>query len=501
MKKNHIIAALVFMMLPVMAGAQALKGSYFLENSVNGHQLNPAFAPRANYFQLPVIGNFGSGFYTNLEIGTFLYPLSNGKLGTFLHPEVSMKQFERTMPKHPHLDEDFSTTLLSFGFYTKNKAFWTFTLDMRETLDVDLPRDLFVFMKKGAGMTGGSFNVGNVNMYAAAAVQASLGYSREFVKNLRTGIKVRVVAPVAYAGINLENVRLDASPEKWTIKAEGYADGVVQGLDVSLPEAESPDEVFTMPSFGFDLNKLLQNKVVAGIGYSFDLGARYILEVGSFIDGLTFSASVTDLGQIFYKNEAVSSFKTSGQVEWVGIEEISLDTELDMDSYVEDMMGKLKDLAKLQEVNRDKDLVKSTMPRLYLGVEMPFLKRKMSVGLLYSSRLSHSYARRELTVSYNLKPTKAFALGLNYSFLNSANTIGAMMEITPKVGPAIYFGFDYFPIKYAALPLKEPISVPMTKINIENVPIPIALRMNFNFGVSFNMGSKYVNPKKDKKNK
>ena len=96
MKKNYIIAALVFIMLPVMAGAQVLKGSYFLDNSVNAHKLNPAFAPRANYFQLPVIGNLGAGAYTNLDMGTFLYPLDNGKLGTFLHPEVSMKKFERS---------------------------------------------------------------------------------------------------------------------------------------------------------------------------------------------------------------------------------------------------------------------------------------------------------------------------------------------------------------------------------------------------------------------
>ena len=95
MKKNIIVFVLALIMMPMLAGAQALKGSYFLENSLNGHQMNPAFAPRANYFQLLPIANMGVGTYTNLDMKTFLYPVSSGKLGTFLHPEVSVQQFDR----------------------------------------------------------------------------------------------------------------------------------------------------------------------------------------------------------------------------------------------------------------------------------------------------------------------------------------------------------------------------------------------------------------------
>lgn len=498
MKKNHIIAALVFMMLPVMAGAQVLKGSYFLDNSVNAHKLNPAFGPRANYFQLPVIGNLGFSVGTNLELNTFLYPLDNGMIGTFLHPDVSLKQFDKALPKHIHLDTEFNTTILSFGFYNKNKAFWNFTLDTRELIDIDLPRDLFMFMKKGTGMSGESFNVGNMNMYATAAVQASLGYSREFIKNLRTGIKVRLVAPITYVGFNLENVRLNTSEDKWSIQTEGYAYGVVQGLETNMPENAGPD--FVMPEGGFDLNKMLANKVLAGMGYSLDLGVRYTLEIGSIIDGLTVSASVTDLGQVFYKDEAISGFKTQGHIEWTGIQEFNPENEFDAGAFTDDLLGDAKDLMNLSEIEGGKPLVRSTMPRIYIGAEVPLLTRKMTLGLLYSSRLSHSYSRNELTLSYNLKPTKGFALGLNYSFLNTRNTMGAILEFTPKVGPAFYIGCDYIPIKFAAIPLKEPVVVPPI-LNLKNIPIPLSYRFNLNFGFSFNMGSKYVNPKKVKKNK
>ena len=96
MKKYHIIAAFLLLM-PLMAGAQVLKGSYFLDNSVNRHRMNPAFAPRANYLQLPGLGNTSVGALSNLEIPTFLYPV-DGQLATFLHPSVSVKDLSDNPP-------------------------------------------------------------------------------------------------------------------------------------------------------------------------------------------------------------------------------------------------------------------------------------------------------------------------------------------------------------------------------------------------------------------
>ena len=82
MKKNNILLAFVLLMLPLFAEAQVIKGSYFLDHSVNSHKMNPAFAPRANYFQLPVLGYTGFGLYSNVDVPLLTYPV-NGKLGTF----------------------------------------------------------------------------------------------------------------------------------------------------------------------------------------------------------------------------------------------------------------------------------------------------------------------------------------------------------------------------------------------------------------------------------
>ena len=111
------------MLLPLMAGAQALKGSYFLDNSLQRHRLNPAFAPRADYFSLPVISNFGLGVYGNVGPADFLYP-KNGELYTFLNQNVTMEEFSKNLPARPMIDLDVDTDIFNFGFSAMG-GFWT----------------------------------------------------------------------------------------------------------------------------------------------------------------------------------------------------------------------------------------------------------------------------------------------------------------------------------------------------------------------------------------
>jgi hypothetical protein len=475
MKRHHIIAA-VLLLMPLMAGAQALKGSYFLDNSVNRHRMNPAFAPRANYLQLPGLGNLSVGAMSNLDIPTFFYPV-NGELATFLHPSVTVSEFDRALANHPQLDAEASANILNFGFFTKRKSFWTFDLSVNAAIDVDLPRDLFMFLKKGAGTQGESFNVANLNAYATGYVSAALGYSRDIMEGLRVGAKVRFIAPVGYAALNLENMRINTGKDKWTIQTEGYAYAAVQGLEADVPEDEM------IPEFDFDPDRFLEKKGMAGYGGSIDLGAEYRLNVGSAFDGLTLSAAVTDLGAIFYDTDAVKAYSTNGRVDWVGFQNISPDNA-DFEAAIDDLMSSAEGLLNLKEEAVPAKFSRSTMPRVYAGVEMPFLRRSMSVGLLYSGRFSHSYYRQELTASYNLKPLKWFALGLNYSFLNTTRTMGAILEITPKAGFNFCLGCDYVPVSFAPAPmLSEMMDIP-EKYSM----LPMAMRLNLHFGLSLAIG-------------
>ena len=485
MKNKYIAIAVLLLLIPMLAGAQALKGSYFIDNSMNRHRMNPAFSPRSNYLLLPAISNTSVGFGTNLDMDSFLYP-KDGKLMTFLNQNVSIDEFQKNFPKYPHLDVEAYTNVLSFGFYTKKKSFWNFDLDVRMMADVDLPSDLFLFLKKGTGTVGQTYNIGNINMYASGAVQAALGYSRDIAKGLRIGIKARVIAPLAYAGVNLEKVSLTTGQDEWLINTEGYAYAAMQGLDIDLPEPNS------VPTVGFDLNKMLANKVLAGLGYSFDLGFEYKYEAKGFFNGIRLSAAVTDLGMIRYSKDAVSSFKSAGSLRWAGLDKMSLENT-DYEAAFDEFLNNAEGLLNLEEASAD-SFKKSTMPRVYAGVEIPFMWNRMSVGLLYSARKSHSYLRQELTASYNLKLFKGLALGANYSFMNTGGTFGWIIEITPKTGLSLYLGGDYLPYAFAEVPmLEDMLGAPtiMNNLGYDTWMLPMSYRLNLNFGIGLTFGSKY----------
>lgn len=473
--KRTIIVAMLAALLPIGAGAQALRGSYFMDNSVNRNKMNPAFAPRSSYFQIPAIGNMSAGAVSNMGMSTFLYP-SGEELLTFLHKDVSVEHFDKALAKYPRIDVDAYTNVLNFGFYNKHKAFWTFDLSVRAGVDVDVPRDLFMFVKKGTGTSGQRFNIANAHAYASASVQAALGWSRNVSEGVRIGVKARFIAPVAYAALNLDNVLLTTSEEKWTVETKGSLYGAMHGLELSLPEGEK------IPQVGFDLERMLANKVLAGYGGSVDLGIEWQIVKKGFFKGLQLSAAVTDLGVISYMPEALTSYSTAGKLEWSGFQDVSMDNadfQAAFDDFLEEAEG---ELLNFKEEDVDGGLVRSSMPSVYAGVEIPILWNRVSFGLLYSGRFSHSYYRQEVMASCNLMPVKWLALGVNYSICNTRDTFGWLIEFTPKAGINLCLGCDYLPYKWTPAPILE--SDVLTHL-------PTALAANVHFGLSLALGSKY----------
>ncbi len=467
-KKIFAIAAMMLLM-PMMAGAQALKGSYFLDNSLDRHQLNPAFSPSESYFQIPVIGNFGMGMTTNMKMSTFLYP-ADGQLYTFLNKNVSLERFDASLPRRPYADMTGDMNLVNFG-WRRGDGFWTVDMGLRIDASGDVPRDLFMFMKKGTGSSGGSYGIGNVKLDAGIAAHASIGYSRDLsslVSGLRVGAKVRGIIPLAYVGIDFQDVTLTTSPDRWTLSTSGVAQAAISEVQLVDSEGSLSPSVEGIPG-------------PAGWGMSFDLGAEYLLEFDGFINGVSFSAAITDLGFIKYSAEAAQAYTTEGNMDWTGIK-ISLE-EGAMDDALAELKDEFSDLVKFEEAKDRGAFSRPTLPGFYVGVEMPFCSNTMSIGALYHARRGYHYTRNEITLSYNLNPVSWFGLGLNYSFLRNMKNMGCILEFTPRVGPCFYLGIDYFPLEYAAAPdeLREETGISK---------IPTSICMSARFGLAFALGGR-----------
>ncbi len=469
---RKLYICVIALLMPMLMGAQTLKGSYFLDNSLNRNKLNPAFAPRGSYFQMPLAGNFGAGVLTNLNLQDFLYPI-DGQLYTFLNSNVTSDQFDAALAKNPHIDAVADVNLINFG-WRRGKGFWTFDVDIKANVDVDLPRDLFTFLKKGS-MSAGVYDIGAAKASAAASIRAALGYSRELFPGFRIGAKVRGILPAAYAGVNLYDVSLATSPEKWTVNANMAAQTSMHGLELLDSEGNLapgfPDGIKILP---------------AGWGVSADLGAEYTLKFKGFINGLSFSASILDLGFIKYSSKATRNYVSEGQMDWTGVKISMVDGAVDQEAInatFDELGQQFENLLDFKKSGQKSGNVKSsTLPSFYAGVEMPFCRNMMSIGALYSARKSWFSMRHELTLSYNLNPAKWLALGVNYSFLNTTKTLGLMMEFTPKAGPCLYFGVDYIPLEFAKA--HEGMAIGGFEIPY----VPTALRVNACVGLSFSLG-------------
>lgn len=426
------------LLLPLMAGAQALKGSYFLDGSLQRNRLNPAFAPRASYFKLPIISNVGVGVYGNVGPADFLYP-KNGELYTFLNRNVTLEEFTKNLPARPLVDMELDTDILSFGFATRRGSFWTFDMGIRVDGQVGLPRDFLIFAKQGMAASDQRYSLNGFEMYQTSAAYAALGYSRDLsrlVDGLRVGGKFRALFPLEHIGLTMGDSYLTLNQDKWTVNSS--ASGVVAASFMKVnPEALSGDSEQEF----LEMNTGTVGP--AGFGFAFDLGAEYRLSVGSVVDGMTFSLSVIDLGAYFFGKDKVQGLESKGTAVYEGIKDIELGGDADLSGSMDALKDEFLALANLQETANPMYNSIGTGAKIFAGVEYPFLKDKMSVGLLYSGKFGYSKMINDLTVSYNLNPCKWFNFGINWSFLNSYKTMGWILEFSPKAGVDFFIGSDY----------------------------------------------------------
>ena len=120
---------------------------YFQPGYSYRHLLNPAFIPLCGYVGIPVLGNLNASVGSNMGLSTLLYPLSDGSLGTFMHPEVDADAFMKKIHRRNYAGMDFQTALLSGGWFM-GKSFWNVNVSVRGMLQMGLPYEFFEFAKK-----------------------------------------------------------------------------------------------------------------------------------------------------------------------------------------------------------------------------------------------------------------------------------------------------------------------------------------------------------------
>lgn len=210
-----------------------------------------------------------------------------------------------------------------------------------------------------------------------------------------------------------------------------------------------------------------------GYGVAFDLGAEYRPD---YLPGIRFSLAFTDLGFVVYGKGA-------------GRQYAAVDNAFDIhNNFI------LTDDNSLSSSPADKGLTRATFARMNVGVEYEFYKGEkggtISAGLLSSTYLNWKSPMTELTASVNFQPLHWFSFALGYSMIQTQQSIGLALNLTPRRGFNLLVATTYLPFGLKGVNIPEgTLAIPMSNISIPmptkgsnfqvSVGVTVPIRLNY----------------------
>ena len=439
---NKYMALGLLSICSLHAMAQQLNSAYFTNDYKFRHTMNPAYGNEQNYVSMPGFGNvnvslMGNFGYEDVIFDNPMFPsTSKDRLTTFMNPYIStadaLKGFNSGDNK---ILGDVSITVLSAGF----KGFGgynTIELNARTSFGMSLPYELFEFAKNTGNRT---YNIGNISANGQAFAELAFGHSRQINEKLRVGAKVKLLFGAGRGDVNIDNVKADlAADDKWTVSGHAKSEVSVKGFTYKTEEKEYKEEGRGTYQYVNDVD--VDGAGLGGFGLAFDLGGVYKIN-----NDFTVSAALLDLGFIKWSNNMVA---VNGGEEFVfnGFHDVAVNEDrggstlsMQGDKYSD----QLADFANLQDKGDEGGRTTGIGATLNLGCEYTLpVYRKITFGVLSSTRFRGDYSWTEARVSANWTPMKWIDGGVNMAFGSYRNSFGWVVNFHPK-GYNFYVGMDH----------------------------------------------------------
>ena len=439
---NKYMALGLLSICSLHAMAQQLNSAYFTNDYKFRHTMNPAFGNEQNYVSMPGFGNvnvslMGNFGYEDVIFDNPMFPsTSKDRLTTFMNPYIStadaLKGFNSGDNK---ILGDVSITVLSAGF----KGFGgynTVELNARTSFGMSLPYELFEFAKNTGNRT---YNIGNISANGQAFAELAFGHSRQINEKLRVGAKVKLLFGAGRGDVNIDNVKADlAADDKWTVSGHAKSEVSVKGFTYKTEEKEYKEEGRGTYQYVNDVD--VDGAGLGGFGLAFDLGGVYKIN-----NDFTVSAALLDLGFIKWSNNMVA---VNGGEEFVfnGFHDVAVNEDRGgstMSMQGDKYSDQLADFANLQDKGDEGGRTTGIGATLNLGCEYTLpVYRKITFGVLSSTRFRGDYSWTEARVSANWTPLKWIDGGVNMAFGSYRNSFGWVLNFHPK-GYNFYVGMDH----------------------------------------------------------
>ncbi len=469
MMKRNIKTTLLVVVAVVLGAGQLpaqMRTAYFMGNTTQRLDMNPALAPRRGYFNIPAFGAIGVGVNSNyLTIDNFLYPNPAGNgLVTFMHESVNTDKFLRKLSNNNFLRADVSENILGFGGHAK-RYFWSVGLNLRAMVDLNLPKDMFRFLKS---MNQGTYDFSNLSAGVDSYLELSLGAAFPIMKNLTVGFRVKALGGLAQASLNVDDMTLSLNDEVWRADMRGQFRCNVAGI--SFANFGGQVDMNDILDYATDFNNFNVNNV-NNWGGAIDLGAEMKL-----LDGhLRVSAAVNDLGFIKWsQNSSLSGTTNDIFFEYSGVDLESGDVNV---SNTEDIVI---------STEAPQSYTKRLNTTINLGAEYNILHDKIGFGLLSQTRVFSTYTSSELTVSVNFRPISWFGASVSHSLVESKlGVMGLALSVNP-CWINLFLGADYLAFRYAKVNVAG-----QNSATENNILLPLnQSSINFYFGLAVPLAKK-----------
>lgn len=436
MKIKKSAIAMVMGAASLNMAAQSTQTGYFLDDYTYRFQMNPAYGNSKGFVSMPGLGNLNVGMNGNLNLTDVLYNL-NGKTTTFMNPGISTAEAMSKFDDVNKLSANTRIGIVSVGFNGFG-GYNTVSVNARTNVNAHLPKSLFSLLKEG--VRNDTYSIEDTRVQARAFGEIALGHSRDITKDLRVGATVKFLVGAGDVEARLDNARLVLGEDNWTIQSNADIHASVKGLTYDTDMNEDSGHRYVS---GADVD----GAGIGGFGVAFDLGAIY---KAPFLDGLTISASLLDLGCINWSNDMVAS--TQG-VKTFETNKYTFNVDNDAPNSFKnewkDMKGALTSLYELDDLGDQGGRTTGIGTTMNIGAEYAFpLYNKLSFGLLNTTRIQGDYGWTDFRLSANVAPVKCFDASVSVA----AGTFGASfgwMANLHLTGFNFFLGMDRTPSKLA----------------------------------------------------
>lgn len=481
MKTVKLIAVSSLLLVGALcAKAQDFATGYFLGGYQYAYRMNPAFPSEHNFFSVG-LGQFGANIQSDFGFSDFVKKNAAGQYVLFLNNEITTDEFMSGINQGLNKFEmSTNVNLITRGHWDKEKnAMKTFDVAIKSTSRLDLPYDLFYFLKDN-GATKKNLDFSGTGLTSRNYLELAYGITKIVKNKFNYGFRIKGLIGLANASMKMDNLTVDMSSSTWQINAKGNMSGSVPFATIGV----DGDGYYDYSKFAFDASKITKN---LGIGVAGDFGVSINL-----FPWFTISGAILDFGVVNWVDEISGSVSNAST-----FDSTKADDEDQFNQFLKSLQGIYKFKADPTPANAKIAGGKwEKLPyRVNAGAELrvPFFQR-LSVGALYTMyNGDFSFNTNDLLLSLNFTPLNFLSVSASSKLGNFAKSFGGAINIHPGLFN-LFAGVDVIPTKLLSIgglfenipeAVKPYVLVPQNDLNL-----------NAYVGLSFALGKRQIDYRK-----